>query len=132
MVVLKKVWAFLKTYWYIPVLIIVAIVLKSKGNSVEEILEVARDSHKKQLDAIDNAEKEKQKSRQIIDSEYDNAIKKIEEEYAKKNKALSARDKKYVKSVINEWDDDPDQMAERIRMKFGFEYVPKTNNSDTD
>tara|TARA_R110002060_G_C2093088_1_gene97237 strand:+ start:496 stop:894 length:399 start_codon:yes stop_codon:yes gene_type:complete len=131
-VVLKKVWAFLKTYWYIPVLIIVAIVLKSKGNSVEEILEVARDSHKKQLDAIDNAEKEKQKSRQIIDSEYDNAIKKIEEEYAKKNKALSARDKKYVKSVINEWDDDPDQMAERIRMKFGFEYVPKTNNSDTD
>ena len=55
MVVLKKVWAFLKTYWYIPVLIIVAIVLKSRNNSVEEILEVARDSHKKQLDAIDNA-----------------------------------------------------------------------------
>ena len=132
MVVLKKVWAFLKTYWYIPVLIIVAIVLKSRNNSVEEILEVARDSHKKQLDAIDNAEKEKQKSRQIIDSEYDNAIKKIEEEYAKKNKVLDAHQKNYIKAVIKNWSDDPDQMAERISLKFGFHYVPKTNNSDTD
>jgi len=131
-VALKKIWAFLKTYWYIPVLIIVAIVLKSKSNSVEEILEVAQDSHKKQLDAIDNAEKEKKESRQVIQAEYENALKEIEAEYAKKNKALSNRDKKYVKSVIKDWTDDPDQMAERIRMKFGFEYVPKTNNSDTD
>ena len=132
MIALKKVWAFLKTYWYIPALIIVAIVLKSKSKSVEEILEVARDSHKKQLDAIDNAEKEKKESRQVIEAEYENAVKEIEADYAKKNKALSDRDKKYVKSVIKDWTDDPDQMAERIRMKFGFEYVPKTNNSDTD
>ena len=132
MIALKKIWAFLKTYWYIPVLIIVAIVLKTKSKSVEEILEVARDSHKKQLDAIDNAEKEKKQSRQAIEAEYENAIKEIETDYAKKNKALTERDKKYVKSVIKDWTDDPDQMAERIRMKFGFEYVPKTNDSDTD
>jgi aspartyl/asparaginyl-tRNA synthetase len=131
-VVLKKVWAFLKTYWYIPVLIIVAIVLKSKSKSVEEVLEAARDSHKKQLDAIDNAEKEKQKSRDIINSEYDNAIKKIEEEFTKKNKALDTHQKSYVKAVVKNWSDDPDQMAERISLKFGFHYVPKTNNSDTD
>ena len=132
MVALKKVWAFLKTYWYIPVLIIVAIVLKSKSNSVEEILEVARDSHKKQLDAIDNAEKEKKESRQVIEAEYENAIKEIETDYEKKNKALSDRDKKYVKSLVKTWADEPGQMAERISNTFDIHYVPKTNNSDSD
>ena len=132
MIVLKKIWAFLKTYWYVPVLIIVAIVLKSKSNSVEEILEVARDSHKKQVDAINNAEIEKQKSKQAITAEYDNAIKKIKANYAKENKALGAQEKSYVKSIVKTWSDDPGQMAERISLKFGFQYVPKTDDSDTD
>jgi len=131
-VVLKKVWAFLKTYWYVPVLIIVAIVLKSKSKSVEEVLEVARDYNKKQLDANDNAEKEKKESRQVIEAEYENAIKEIEADYAKKNKVLDVHHKNYVKAVIKNWSDDPDQMAERISLKFGFHYVPKTNDSDTD
>ena len=131
-IVLKKIWAFLKTYWYIPVLIIVAIVLKNKSNSVEEILEVARDSHKKQLNAIEVAEINKKKEKEWIDKEYDNAIKKIEEKYSKENKILDKKEKKFVKSVIKEWTDDPDQMAERITLEFGFEYEPKKNNSNTD
>ena len=132
MIVLKKIWAFLKTYWYVPVLIIVAIVFKTKGNRIGEILSSAKDSHKKQLDAINNAEIEKQKSKEIINKEYENAIKEIEDNYTKENKILTTREKNYVKSVIKTWSDDPGQMAERITMSFGFNYVPKTNDSDTD
>jgi len=131
-IVLKKVWAFIKTYWFVPVLIIIAIVFKTKGNRTQEILEIAKDSHKKQLDAINNAEIEKQKSQQIINAEYENAIKEIEDNYAKENKVLTTREKSYVKSVITTWSDDPGQMAERITMVFGFQYVPKTNDSNTD
>jgi S-formylglutathione hydrolase FrmB len=72
---LKKIWAFIKTYWFVPVLIVIAIVLKTKGNKVEEILGAARDSHKKQLDAIANAEKEKEESKKAIEAEYENALK---------------------------------------------------------
>jgi len=132
MLALKKIWAFIKTYWFVPVLIIVAIVFKTKGNRAEEILEIAKDSHKKQLDAINNAEIEKQKSRQIINDEYENAIKEIEDKYAKENKVLTTREKNYIKSVVATWSDDPGQMAERITMVFGFQYVPKTNDSNTD
>ena len=60
------------------------------------------------------------------------SIKKIEENYAKENKALAAHEKSYVKSIVKTWSDDPGQMAERISIKFGFHYVPKTNDSDTD
>ena len=132
MIALKKIWSFLKSYWYIPVLIIVALVFRSRTNKVEEIIKAADDSHKKQLDAIEVAELNKKKEKEWIDKEYDNAIKKIEEKYSKENKTLDKKEKKFVKSAIKEWSDDPDQMAERITLKFGFEYEPKKNNSNTD
>jgi len=131
-VALKKIWSFLKSYWYIPVLIIVALVFRSKASKIEEIIKAADDSHKKQLDAIEVAELNKKKEKEWIDKEYDNAIKKIEEKYSKENKTLDKKEKKFVKSVIKEWTDDPEQMAERITLKFGFEYEPKKNNSNTD
>tara|TARA_R100001244_G_C5147894_1_gene129143 strand:+ start:39 stop:437 length:399 start_codon:yes stop_codon:yes gene_type:complete len=132
MIALKKIWSFLKSYWYIPVLIIVALVFRSRTNKVEEIIKAADDSHKKQLNAIEVAETNKKKEKEWIDKEYDNAIKKIEESYSKENKTLDKKEKKFVKSAIKEWSDDPDQMAERITLKFGFEYEPKKNNSNTD
>ena len=132
MIILKKIWAFLKTYWYIPVLIIIAVVLKTKDNKVEEILNTARDSHKKQIDAIENAEKEKQKQKIVIEKEYNNAIEKIEENYSKSNETMKKEEKKYIKSLVKEWSDDPDQLAERILMKYDFVYVPKTNNNNSD
>ena len=125
MIIIKKIWAFLKSYWYIPVLIIVALVFRSKENKIDEIIKAADDSHKKQLDAIEVAELNKKKEKEWIDKEYDNAIKKIEEKYSKENKTLDKKEKKFVKSVIKEWTDDPDQMAERITLEFGFEYEPK-------
>ena len=132
MIALKKIWAFLKTYWYIPVLIIVALVLRSKGNKISDILGAAKDSHEKQLKAIEDVEKEKAKRKQEIEEEYKNAIKKINENYSKNNKAINEREREYVKEVIKSWSDDPGQMAERITVKFGFQYVPKTNHNNSD
>ena len=131
-VVLKKIWSFLKTHWYIPVIIIAALISRSKGERFSEILEASQESHKKQVKAIEDAEAEKQKRKKEIEEEYENAVKEIDKNYSKENKALNNKERKYVKYVVESWVDDPDQVAEMIRSKFGFEYVPKTNNSDTD
>ena len=63
----------------------------------------------------------------MIEEEYENAIKKIEESYATKNLSLDKKNKKFVKTLIKEWEEHPDQMAERISNKFGIHYVPKAN-----
>jgi len=131
-ITLKKFWSFLKTHWYIPVIIIAALFFRSKGERFSEILEASQESHKKQVKAIEDAEVEKQKRKKEIEEEYENAVKEIDKNYSKENKALNNKERKYVKYVVESWVDDPDQVAEMIRSKFGFEYVPKTNNSDTD
>ena len=132
MVVLKKIWSFLKTHWYIPAIIIAALISRSKSERFSEILEASQESHKKQVKAIEDAEVEKQKRKKEIEEEYENAVKEIDKNYSKENKTLNNKERKYVKYVVESWVDDPDQVAEMIRSKFGFEYVPKTNNSDTD
>lgn len=132
MIALKKGWAFLKTYWYVPVLIVVAIILGSKRDKIRDILDIAKHSHKKQLNAIEASEKEKREAKKAIEKEYEDTVKQIEAKYEKEKKQLSTKDKKYIKKIVNDWTEDPDQMAERIRIRFGFEYVPKANSSDTD
>ena len=132
MVVLKKIWSFLKTHWYIPAIIIAALISRSKSERFSEILEASQESHKKQVKAIEDAEVEKQKRKKKIEEEYENAVKEIDKNYSKENKALNNKEKKYIKYVIESWTGDPDQVSKIIRSKFGFEYVPKTNNSDTD
>jgi len=63
MIVLKKIWVFLKTHWYIPVIIVIAIVLKGRNASLLKIIDAQKESYDKQKDAIENAEKEKTSSK---------------------------------------------------------------------
>jgi len=132
MIALKKIWVFLKTYWYIPVLIIVAVVLKSKSNRVTEILKIADDSHQKQLKAIEDSEKEKAQKKQQIEKEYNDAVTHIEKVFKDENKNLEERKKKEIKKIVKKYYNNPDEISSRISESFGLIYVPTENNSNSD
>jgi amino acid permease len=63
---IKKIISFLKSYWYVPLLIVVALVAKSRENKIKEILSIASDSHKKQMDAIKRKKKLKKSLKKTI------------------------------------------------------------------
>ena len=91
MTFLKKVWVFLKTHWYIPVVLIAGLLLKSKSDNLLKVIDAQKKSYDKQKDAIENAEKEKEESKQRIEKEFEKATQKVEAEYAKMNKEVSKR-----------------------------------------
>jgi len=128
MAVLKKIWAFLKSYWYVPVIIIMGLLLKSKSDKALEIIDAQKESYEKQKDAIENAAKEKIEAKERIEKEYENATQKIEKEYAKMNKEISDRQKSIIKKTVKKFHSDPDAMAKEISEKFGVQYVPNKNN----
>jgi len=128
MAVLKKIWAFLKTHWYIPMIIIIAIVLKGRNASLLKIIDVQKESYDKQKAAIENAEKEKQESKQRIEKEYEEATQKIEKEYAKMNKEISNRQKNIIHKTVKKFHSDPNALAKELSEKFGVQYVPNKNN----
>ena len=127
MVVLKKIWAFLKSYWYVPVIIIMGLLLKSKSDKALEIIDAQKESYEKQKDAIENAAKEKIEAKERIEKEYENATQKIEKEYAKMNKEISDRQKSIIKKTVKKFHSDPDALAKELSEKFGVQYVPNKN-----
>jgi len=129
MMTLKKIWALIKTHWYLPVIIIVGIILKSQNNRFLEIIDAQKESYEKQKAAIENAEKEKREAKQHIEEEYEKAIEKIEEEYAKMNKEISNRQKGIIKKTVKKFHSDPDALAKELSEKFGVQYVPFNKNN---
>jgi predicted Holliday junction resolvase-like endonuclease len=127
-IVLKKIWAFLKTHWYIPVIIIIAIVFRSKNDSLLKIIDAQKESYDSQKAAIENAAKEKREARERIEKEYGKATQKIEQEYAKINKEISNRQKDIIKKTVKKFHSDPDALAKELSEKFGVQYVPNKNN----
>ena len=128
MVVLKKIWVFLKTHWYLPVLIILGLLWKSQNNRMLTIIDTQKESYDKQKAAIENAEKEKQESKQRIEKEYEEATQKIEKEYAKMNKEISNRQKNIIHKTVKKFHSDPNALAKELSEKFGVQYVPNKNN----
>ena len=128
MIVLKKIWVFLKTHWYIPVIIIIAIVLKGRNASLLKIIDAQKESYDKQKSAIETAEKEKQEAKVRIDKEYEKATQKIEQEYTKMNKEISNRQKDIIKKTVKKFHSEPDALAKELSEKFGVQYVPHKND----
>jgi hypothetical protein len=125
---LKNIWVFLKTHWYIPVIIIVAIVLKSRSDGLLKIVDTQKKSYEKQKAAIENAQKEKKEAKLRIEKEYEEVTEKIEQEYAKMNKEISNRQKTIIKKTVKKFHSDPDALAKELSEKFGIQHVPSKNN----
>tara|TARA_Y100000310_G_scaffold143661_1_gene142983 strand:+ start:89 stop:487 length:399 start_codon:yes stop_codon:yes gene_type:complete len=131
MITLKKIWAFLKTHWYIPVIIIVGIILKSQNNRMLKIIDVQKESYEKQKTAIENANIEKNIAKKKIDEEYNDAITAIETIYNLQNRNLKTQQKKEVKKIVKQYYNDKDSLSKEISKTFGLIYVPKKDSGNS-
>ena len=130
MIVLRKIWIFLKTHWYIPIILIMGILLKSKNNRASKIVEASKESYEKQKAAIENAEKEKEVQKQKIEKEYNDAVASIEAVYKVQNKELEERKKKEIKNIVKKYYNNPEEISSRISKAFGLIYVSTENNNN--
>jgi len=130
MIALKKIWAFFKAYWYIPVILIIGLVLKSQNDRMLKIIDAQKESYEKQKAAIENAEKEKEVQKQKIEKEYNDAVASIEAVYKVQNKELEERKKKEIKNIVKKYYNNPEEISSRISKAFGLIYVSTENNNN--
>ena len=56
---LKKAWAWIKNYWYVPALLIYTVVLwlifRKKNDKLLQMFEISKESYQKELEAISTA-----------------------------------------------------------------------------
>lgn len=123
----KKAWVWLKNYWYYPMFVVVAILawcLGMRGNNgVLKMFEASKESYQKEIAILKKAhEQEIEKRNQLIEK-HNQALKKIEEDYKIKLDELSSAERREIKKIVKEHEDDPEGLAERVGDVFGIKHM---------
>jgi F0F1-type ATP synthase membrane subunit b/b' len=124
---LKKAKDFVVKYWKILVGIVYAIgvwvFFKGRADKVKDVLKVKEDSHKKQIDALNDNHAEEIALRDEALDKYHEIIAKIEKEYEGKKEELTDKKREEVKKLVAENSEDPSNLAKLISDKFGIVHV---------
>jgi hypothetical protein len=123
--ILKKVWTWIKHYWYAPAVVIYTLVLWlvfRKRDSAAQVLDVRSQSYKDQIDVINKSHSDEIEKRDEIIKKYIDVIGKLEEEHKIKKEELDDKKKKEVKKIVEEYHNKPDELARMLAEKYGLTY----------
>lgn len=125
---LSKILLWLKTYWYIPIIVVytlIVVILSRKVSSFSNLsktLQIKSDSYKSQVEVLEKTREEEKEQKEKLLEKYNDVVLKLEEEYKKKNIELDNRKKKEAEKIVKEYANDPDALAKELANKFGLEY----------
>lgn len=124
----KKAWIWIKTYWYIPAVLIYTIVLwvlfRRNGAAALEVLKTSKESYEAQIKAMEEAHAREIEARDKALAQYETIIAAIEEEYAANREILGREKRKKIKEYIDNYGEDPEELARIIEEKFGIQFEP--------
>jgi len=125
----KKAWAWIKEYWKIPALLAYTLLMwvffRSNSQAAQDILNTAKESHKKQVDVLNTVHKEEIEKRNKALERYNEIVKNLESEFAENEEALSEEEKREIKKIVEEHGDNTKDLAKMISERFGLQYVGK-------
>lgn len=128
MTTLKKIWAFLKTHWYIPLILIAMVVTAvlffgKKNKNLVDMFDAAKLKYEKELDIIEYNQKLKEEEQKKNKERYDRVILEIEKKIKLKRDEINKTHKKKVKELLEKHGDDYDSMVKEMADEFGFEVI---------
>jgi hypothetical protein len=128
----QKVWVWCKNHTGVLLAatwaLVLLFVLRRDDSAAREVLEIRKESHKKEMKAIEKAHAEEAKIREENLETFHKTISKIEEEYEKENRVLTRDKKKRVKKLVEDFHDNPEELTEIVSIMFGIPNEDK--NSD--
>ena len=124
---MKKVWVWIKNYWYYPVMVVVAIVAwcfgRRDSEGILKMFEASKDSYQKEIEVLKKTHEEEINKRNLLVALHNETLKRLEEEYKIKINELSVAEKREIKKIVETHKDDPEGLARRVGDVFGIEHV---------
>ena len=121
---LKKAWAWCKKYWQILVGAAVPIaiwLLTRKSDDLNKVFEKSKESHEKEIEAIEKAHALEIQKRDDALKRYEETMSQVESMYKESSKELSRAKKKAVEKVIKENKEDPEAITKKLAELTGFD-----------
>lgn len=124
---LKKLWVWLKAYWYVPVIAILAIITlvitRKSPQWAFDMIQKNRETAERERAAIDNAEREADKTKQAAEDRFNSVVGEIERNHADRKKELDRKKEREIKKIIKSSGNNPAVITNEIADKFGFTVV---------
>ena len=131
---LKKVWSWIKHYWYFPVIItLVLLLLFLRPSSVDKLFKLMsrqREMHKREVDLLnETAEQKKEKTKRLLES-HKETLEEIERKHRVKIEELHAEKKQEVAEIVKKYENRPEALAEEIAKILSAEYLKKNKKEE--
>jgi endonuclease III-like uncharacterized protein len=123
---LSLIWKYNKQYWYVATLlifIIISVLLLGKSKQATDLvkyLEERSKQNRKDLEDLVEIHRREIEKRQRTETQYQETLKRISEQHTEALKQLDREKKEEMKRLIDQFDDDPDKMAESINNLLGI------------
>lgn len=119
-ITLKKIWVYIKKYWYVPLILVAGVSLwvlsaGRSGRQIWELLENTRESAKKEIEAIERSNKEKEDKITEATETFIEEVKEIEEKAKVKEDQIKKIKEKQIKKDIEENNEDATELAQGLQ-----------------
>tara|TARA_R110000824_G_scaffold247078_2_gene436185 strand:+ start:565 stop:984 length:420 start_codon:yes stop_codon:yes gene_type:complete len=125
---LLKAWAWTKSHWYVPMLLIIATLLTilTKGNSVSPILELMdknRKNYENRVKALEESHENEIRRSESVRTTFNETIREIERQHSESDSSLNREKRKRIKEIVENFHQDPRSLSETLEREFGFKNV---------
>lgn len=122
---LARVWSFVKHYWYIPLVALVAMAffIISRDKKIVDwgrVLQEANDAHKAEIDVIQKTQEQQRAADALALKRMQDAEEQVRSKYASDMKTLDSKKEKRIKSIIKQFKDDPHVLQAEIEKETGY------------
>ena len=123
---LAKIWSWIKSYWYVPLGFVIFGVLwyltKSSDLSPWEMLQKARDNHRRQVEDIEKINKDKDEKIAAEEKKLKAQLEVIEKKANEEMKNLDDDKKARVEQLLKKNKDNPAALAKRLSELTGLSF----------
>ena len=125
----KKIWTWLKHYWYWPVILILLAISMLSGKASREklfnLLDRQKKNYEKEIEIVKEASEKASKEKTTISEKYVNEIKKIEEDHNLKVQDLEEEKQKELVETLEKNKNKPENLAKEIAKILSASYHEK-------
>lgn len=127
MTALATVWAYVKKYWSLALLVVGGIaaffVFRRREISFADEYKKIKDAHDEELKRIQDAWAEEKRQREENRRKLEAALVAVQQQYAEAKKDLDAKKKAQIEGLVKKYKDDPDELAKRLSEATGFTII---------
>ena len=127
MKVLKKVWVWFKTHWYLPLLLVLLAITYFSGrarvNKVLKMFDASKKSYKDQIKVINESHEQELKKQEELYNTYLETMKKLEREHNVNLNSLHEETKKTLDEMVKKYRGTPEELAKELSEMFGVDHV---------